>query len=400
MGIIATAARIASVKLREEILGVAESPMVQIATIAESMPGSLKLCYGESDMPTPAFICDAATAAMRAGHTFYTHTAGYRELREAIAAKIFELHRVRYEVPEIMATVGGTMAIYAAIRALVGRGDNAVIVSPAYAIFPNAVIMSGGEPRAASLARQGDRFVLDLDRVGAAIDANTRLIIVNSPSNPTGWVISEDEQRALAEIAERHNLVILADEVYERLVWDGGAVAPSFARVVTDRERLIVINSFSKTYNMTGWRLGWAQTSERTIKAMYKAVEFMTSNPAAMVQQAGIVALRDGEPYIAELREHYRQRRDQVMAALSALPGVSLPEPQGAFYAFPQFSGITDSTAFTGALVRETGVALAPGVGFGRDGEGYIRVCFASTEATIAEALARLSKFFVTSRRA
>ena len=385
-------------KLREEILNVAESPMVQIATIAESMPGSLKLCYGESDMPTPAFICRAADEAMRAGHTFYTHTAGYRELREAIASKIAELHQVRYDVPEIMATVGGTMAIYAAIRALVGRGDNAVIVSPAYAIFSNAVIMSGGEPRPAPLARRGDRFVLDLDRVREAIDADTRLIVVNSPSNPTGWVITEDEQRALAEIAERHDVVLLADEVYERLVYDGRAIAPSFARVVTNRDRLIVINSFSKTYNMTGWRLGWAQTSARTITAMYKAAEFMTSNPAAMVQQAGIAALRDGEPYVAELREHYRQRRDQVTATLSNLPGVSLPDPQGAFYAFPKFDDSTDSAAFTAALLRDTGLALAPGVGFGRDGEGYIRVCFASTEATISDALARLKKYVVSRR--
>jgi aspartate aminotransferase len=385
------------VNLREEILNVAESPMVQIATIAESMPGSLKLCYGESDMPTPAFICDAAAQAMRDGHTFYTHTAGYRELREAIAGKIFELHQVRYGVAEIMATVGGTMAIYAAIRALVGRGDNAVIVSPAYAIFSNAVIMSGGEPRAASLVRQGDRFALDLDRVRSLIDPHTKLIVVNSPSNPTGWVISEAEQRALADIAERHNIVILADEVYERLVYDA-TIAPSFARIIPDRDRLIVINSFSKTYNMTGWRLGWAQSGERTITAMYRAVEFMTSNPAAMVQQAGIVALRDGESYIAELRNHYRRRRDQVSAALLELPGVSLPEAQGGFYAFPQFSAVSDSTAFTAALVRETGVALAPGVGFGRDGEGYIRVCFASSAATIGEAMARLKKF-VTNQR-
>jgi aspartate/methionine/tyrosine aminotransferase len=221
-------------------------------------------------------------------------------------------------------------------------------------------------------------------------------------------VIDQDEQRALAEIAERHDLVILADEVYERLVYDlpsealakegGRIVAPSFARIDANRDRLIVVNSFSKTYNMTGWRLGWAQTSARTIKAMYKAVEFMTSNPAAMVQQAGIVALRDGENFIGELRENYRRRRDQVKAALTAIPGVSLPDPQGAFYAFPKFDAITDSTAFTAALVRETGVALAPGVGFGRDGEGYIRVCFASTEATIGEALSRLAKFVMTNR--
>ena len=374
--------------------------MVQIATIAESMPGALKLCYGESDLPTPGFICDAADAAARAGHTFYTHTAGYRELREAIANKIFDLHQVRYDVPGIMATVGGSMAIYAAIRAFVGRGDNAVIISPAYAIFSNGVLMAGGEPRAASLALQGDRFVLDLDRVRAAIDANTRMLIVNSPSNPTGWVISLDEQRALIDLADRHDLVILADEVYERLTYDSpnGAIAPSFARTVNNRDRLIVINSFSKTYNMTGWRLGWAQSSERTITTMYKAVEFMTSNPTAMVQQAGIVALRDGEPFINDLREHYARRRAQVKAALDALPGVTLPNPQGAFYAFPKFDFVTDSTAFTAELVRETGVALAPGVGFGRDGEGYIRVCFASTEATVTVALDRLTKFVMTKR--
>ena len=386
-------------KYRSELANVAESPMVQIATIAESMPGSLKLCYGESDMPTPEFICRAAHEAALAGHTFYTHTAGYTELRQAIADKILALHRVRYAPAEIMATVGGTMAIYAAIRAFVGHGDNAIILSPAYAIFSNAVIMSGGEPRPVPLARHRDSFALDLDRVRAAIDANTRLLIVNSPSNPTGWMITEDEQRALVEIADRHDLVLLADEVYERLVYGREAIAPSFARVETNRDRLIIVNSFSKTYNMTGWRLGWAQTSARTITTMYRAVEFMTSNPTAMVQQAGIVALRDGEPYIAELLEHYAKRRDQVVRALQDIPGVTLPTPQGAFYAFPKIAAASDSTAFTRALVRETGVALAPGVGFGSDGEGYIRVCFASTEATLTSALSRLRTFVMNHAR-
>jgi len=381
---------------RTHLHEVVESPMVQIATIAENMPGSLKLCYGESDMPTPAFICDAAHEAALAGHTFYTHTAGSMPLREAIAAKIDELHRVRYRPSEVMATVGASMAIYAAIRAVVGRGDNAIVISPAYAIFSNGVIMSGGEPRPVALARDGNRFRLDLDRVRAAIDAGTRMLVVNSPSNPTGWVISGDEQRALMAMAEQHDLMVLADEVYERLIYDGRDIAPSFARAGGDRDRLIVVNSFSKTYNMTGWRLGWAQANERLIKTMSKAVEFMTSNPAAPVQQAGIAALRDGEAYIRELRGHYSARRNQVKAALERLPGVSLPDPQGAFYAFPRIDAASDSTAFTAALVQKTGVALAPGVGFGRDGEGYIRVCFASTEATVGEALSRLRNFVIS----
>lgn len=375
-----------------ELLGVAESPMVQIATVAERMPGSLKLCYGESDLPTPAFICDAAGEALKAGHTFYTHTAGCTELREAIAGKIHALHGVDYKPSEILATVGASMAIYAAIRAFVGRGDNAVIVSPAYAIFSNGVTMAGGQPRPVPLARVGHGFRLDLDRLRAAIDAGTRMIIVNSPSNPTGWMITVDEQRALLDLADAHDLIVLSDEVYERLVYaDGMSIAPSFARLAHERERLIVVNSFSKTYNMTGWRLGWAQGSETTIKTMYRAVEFMTSNASAMVQQAGIVALRDGEPYIRGLRDHYAQRRAEVMTTLAALPGVDLPEPQGSFFAFPRIEGLADSTAFATQLLRDTGLALAPGVGFGATGEGYLRICFAASETMVSEALTRLS---------
>jgi aspartate aminotransferase len=382
------------VRFRPELLGVVESPLVQIATAAEAMPGALKLCYGESDMPTPEFICRAAYDASRAGHTFYTHTAGSPELREAIASKIFELHGVTCRPSEIMSTVGASMAIYLAVRALVGAGDNAVVIAPSYAIFSNAVVMAGGEPRPVPLALDGGRFRLDIDRVRAAIDPATRMVVVNSPSNPTGWQMTGEEQRALYDLAERHDLMILADEVYERLVYDG-PLAPSFARVVPNSERLIVVNSFSKTYNMTGWRLGWAQGSERTIRLMYKAAEFMTSNPAAMVQQAGIVALRDGESYVGELRDHYAKRRTQVLNALEAIPGVSVPEPQGAFYVFPRIDGLADSTAFTADLLRQTGLALAPGVAFGADGEGHVRLCFAATEQTLAAALSRLQQFMV-----
>jgi aspartate aminotransferase len=386
------------VRFRPELLGVVESPLVQIATVAEVTPGALKLCYGESDLPTPEFICRAAYEASLAGHTFYTHTAGSAELREAIAAKVFELHEVAYRPTEIISTVGASMAIYLAVRAWVGAGDNAIVISPAYAIFTNAVMMAGGEPRPIPLALDGRRCRLDVDRVRKAIDAGTRMIVVNSPSNPTGWVITEDEQRALYDLAERHDLVILADEVYERLVYDG-PIARSFARIAPNRDRLIVVNSFSKTYNMTGWRLGWAQGSERTIRVMYKAAEFMTSNAPAMVQQAGIVALRDGESYVCELRDHYTQRRTQAMTALSAIRGVSVPEPQGAFYAFPRIDRLTDSTAFTADLLETTGVALAPGVAFGADGEGHVRLCFAATAQTLATALSRFHEFMADRAR-
>ncbi len=383
------------VPFTSEILGVVESPLVQIATIAEAMPGSLKLCYGESDTVTPEFIRRAACEALEGGHTFYTHTAGYPELREAIADKVRELHGVPYRPSEIASTVGASMAIFAAIRAFVGPGDNAVVVSPGYAIFTNAVILCGGEARPAPLVGHGDRFRLDVDRVRRAVDSHTRMLIVNSPSNPTGWMINEEEQRSLAALAEEHDLVILSDEVYERLVFDR-PVAPSFARVVENKDRLIVVNSFSKTYNMTGWRLGWAQSSERVIRLLYRAIEFMTSNPTAAVQRAGIAALRDGEAYARQLREQYAARCRLTVEALRKIPGVSLPQPQGAFYAFPKVGGLTDSTAFTARLVRETGVAFAPGAAFGASGEGHIRICFAASDELLLEALRRFNEFMAS----
>lgn len=381
-------------KFRPEILNVTESPLVQIATVAESMPNSLKLCYGESDMPTPDFIIHAAYEAIKAGHTFYTNTAGVPELRDAVARKFFELHGVAYRPSEVVGTVGASMGIFLAVRAHVGSGDNAIVISPAYSIFVSCVTMAGGEPRPVPLTREGKHFRLDVDRVRSAIDSGTRMIIVNSPSNPTGWVISVEEQKALYELAESHDLVILSDEVYERLTFDQ-PIAPSFAKVAQMKDHVIVVNSLSKTYNMTGWRLGWAMGSERVTGLMSAAAEFVTSNPPSMAQQAAIVALRDGESYVHDLRKHYAERRRQVMEELTKIPRISLPEPQGAFYAFPQIEGLTDSAAFTLKLVRETGVAVAPGIAFGQDGEGYLRLCFASTQKTLSEALARFSEFMI-----
>jgi aspartate aminotransferase len=378
--------------LRRELIAVPESPLVQIATLAESMPGSIKLCYGESDLPTPRFIIDAANRAALAGHTFYTHTAGYRELRQAIVDNVRDLHGVEYDASEVMVTVGASMAIFAAIRACIGPGDNAVIITPAYALYVNDVILCGGEPRCVPLIGSRDGFSLDIDRVRDAIDEHTRMLIVNSPSNPTGWMLTRAEQQALLDLAETHDVRVLADEVYEHMTY-GMAIAPSLARAAQDKERLIVVNSFSKTYCMTGWRLGWAQASPAMIHAMTTGVEFMTSNATAPVQQAGIVALRDGDAFVAELRTHLVARRAQTLAGLSRMRGVRVAEPRGSFFAFFAVDGMTDSSAFALEILRQTGVALAPGSAFGPGGEGYLRLCFASNERTIDESLTRLERF-------
>jgi aspartate aminotransferase len=231
-----------------------------------------------------------------------------------------------------------------------------------------------------------------MDHLTSVIDARTRMLIVNSPSNPTGWIISEEEQRALLELARKHDFVILADEVYDRIVFDR-TVAPSFATVAPDKENLVVINSFSKTYNMTGWRLGYALSNERLIKLMTKMQEFVVSNPAAMVQRAGIVALRDGDPYVKEIREKYAKQRQLVMDSLRSVPNLSLPDPMGGFYAFPEVKGLQDSLSFAKKLLLETGVGMAPGIAFGAAGEGYMRMCFAASDKVLVPALEKFKGF-------
>jgi aspartate/methionine/tyrosine aminotransferase len=191
--------------------------------------------------------------------------------------------------------------------------------------------------------------------------------------------------------------VILADEVYERLIFGDDPVARSFAKL-GDKERVVVVNSFSKTYNMTGWRLGWVQASERTVRAMASGAEFITSNATSIAQRAGITALRDGDEYVARLRDHLTQRRDQVMTALGAMPGLSLVAPSGAFFAFARVEGLTDSASFAETLLRESGVAVTPGSAFGEGGEGHFRLCFAASEGTIAEALDRIGTYFARGR--
>jgi len=372
-----------------------DSLIRQISMLAEKVDKPFKLYFGESDMTTPEFICRAAYEALQQGHTFYTNTAGYLDLREAIVKKFHEVHDVQYRPTEVVCTAGAVMAIHMAIRSCVDPGDNVVILTPTWPVFSSILTLFGAEARAVPLKETGTGFALEVDRVRAAIDDRTRMLIVNSPSNPTGWVISEDEQRALWDLAVKHDFVILADEVYDRLVFDRPS-APSFARIATDKDHLVVINSFSKTYNMTGWRLGYALTNERLAALMTKLGEFIISNPSAMVQRAGIVALRDGEDYVKEIREKYTRQRQVAIDKLRTVPNVTLPIPQGGFYAFPRIEGLHDSLSFARKLLTESRVGMAPGIAFGASGEGYMRLCFAASDAVLVPALDRFKEFVQT----
>ena len=376
----------------KQALAAKDSLIRQISMVAEKVEKPYKLYFGESDMTTPEFICRAAYEALQQGHTFYTNTAGYIELREAIVKKYKEVHDVNYRPTEVVCAAGAVMAIHMAIRSCVDPGDNVIVISPTWPVFASMLTLFGAETRAVPLTEVKDGFALDLDRVRQAIDGRTRMLIVNSPSNPTGWVISEDEQRALWELALKHNFTILSDEVYDRIVFDRPS-APSFARIATDKDHLVVINSFSKTYNMTGWRLGYALTNEKLAALMSKLGEFIISNPASMVQRAGIVALRDGEPYVKEIREKYAKQRQVAIDKLKAIPQVTLPIPMGGFYAFPKIEGLQDSLSFAKKMLLESRVGMAPGVAFGASGEGYMRLCFAASDAVLVPALDILKEF-------
>jgi aspartate/methionine/tyrosine aminotransferase len=373
-------------------LAAKDSLIRQISILAEQVDKPYKLYFGESDMSTPEFICRAAYEALQQGHTFYTNTAGYLELREAIVKKFNEVHGVQYRPTEVLCTAGAVMAIHMAMRSCLDPGDNVIIVTPTWPVFSSIVTLFGAEARPVPLEEIKDGFALDIDRIRQAIDGRTRMLIINSPSNPTGWVINESEQRALLDLAVQHDFVILADEVYDRIVFDRPS-APSFAKIVTDKDHLVVINSFSKTYNMTGWRLGYALTSEPLAKLMTKLGEFIISNPAALVQRAGIVALRDGEPYIQEIREKYARQRQVAIEKLRSVPNVTLPIPHGGFYAFPKIDGLQDSLSFAKKLLLESRVGMAPGIAFGASGEGYMRLCFAASDAVLVPALDRFKEF-------
>ncbi len=379
-------------RLSKHAVGAKDSLIRQMSLVADQVDNPYKLYFGESDMATPEFICRAAYEALQAGHTFYTPTPGVDELREAIAAKFKEVHNVEYSPAQVVCAAGAVNAIFLTIRSLIDPGDNVVIIEPTWPVFASITTLMGAEVRTVPLATSGSEFVLDLDRLRTAIDSRTRMMIINSPGNPTGWMIRREEQEAVWKMALEHDFVILSDEVYDRIVFDQAA-APTFAAVATDTEHLVVVNSFSKTYNMTGWRLGYALANEELVNLIAKLEEFVISNAPAMAQQAGITALRDGEPYVQEIREKYATRRQVAIEGLQAIPQVSLPIPAGGFYAFPKLEGLHDSLAFARKLLLEARVGMAPGIAFGESGEGYMRICFAASEEVLVPALANFKTF-------
>jgi aspartate aminotransferase len=377
-------------RVRDAIEHLPASRIAEVAALGIGDPAVIPLWYGEGDLPTPGFIGAAATAALQGGHTFYTYKAGLPQLRTAIADYLAGLYARPIGSERILVTSSGMTALMLMAQALIDAGDNLVIIGPVWPNIAAAVSVMGGEPRLMALEPRPDGgWQLDLDRLFAACDSRTRGIFVNSPSNPTGWVMSAEEIGAVLAFARRRGLWLVADDVYSRIVY-GNRCAPSFLAQAEAEDRLIAVNSFSKNWAMTGWRLGWMAMPPDLLPLMEKLVEFNTSGSPTFLQYAGIVAIRDGEPFIASFAARCRAARDAAIDALAACRRVTAARPEGAFYAFFRVAGMTDSLAFAKEVLRRAKVGLAPGSAFGPMGEGYLRLCFARDPATIAEAVDRL----------
>jgi aspartate aminotransferase len=383
-------ARDNSMRVRDAIRDLPASRIAEISALGMGDPAVIPLWYGESDLTTPAFIGAAATAAIEAGHTFYTYKAGLPELRSAIAGYQAGLYGQPIDLDRILVTSSGMTALMLVAEALIDEGDNLVIVAPVWPNIAAAVSIMGGEPRLVSLDPGSDGgWRLDLERLFDACDERTRGIFINSPSNPTGWVISAAEIGQVTAFARRRGLWLIADEVYGRIVY-GNRAAPSFLEQAEPEDRLIVVNSFSKNWAMTGWRLGWMTIPSDLLPMMEKLVEFNTSGSPTFLQHAGIVAIREGEGFIREFVARCRAARDVAIEGLQACRRVTVARPEGAFYAFLRIDGMTDSVAFAKQALREAKVGMAPGSAFGPMGEGYLRLCFARDPQIVAQAVDRL----------
>jgi aspartate/methionine/tyrosine aminotransferase len=381
---------------------VPRSRIRELAEIAMTMDGVLRLYFGESNLPTPQYIKQAAHRALDDGYTFYTENAGLPTLRRALADNYRRLHGVELDpAGEIVVTASGVQALNLGIRCVLDPGDEAIVLTPAWPNGSSSIMMANATVRQVphplvSDPQMGGRYTVDFAALEAAVTPRTRLLLYTSPSNPLGWVASDTEQQGLLDFARRHGLWLLADEVYDRLYYAGaqlGDPVPSVLRRATRDDAVMVVHSFSKTYCMTGWRVGWLVARRDLAEKATQLNEFIISHAPTFAQKAAETALAEGEGEVRRMLAGLKQNRDLCLDALRGLPGVTVPKPDGAFYLFPRVEGLTDSFAFCRKLLEETRVGLAPGVAFGAGGEGSVRICYAAERSILEPAMERLTAF-------
>jgi len=388
--------------MNPKLVQIEQSVTVRIADMARGIESRgkhvIKLQTGDPDFDTPGIIVEAAYAAMKAGHTHYVASRGLPDLRKAIADKLSRTNGLNYDpASEILVTHGGVHAIFVTINALIKPGDEVLIIDPSWMPYASSTIIAGGNPVRIATDQQGG-FQLQIEQIEAHLSESTRLLILNSPCNPTGQVLTAEELEGIADIVDRHNLYVIADEVYEKLIYDDYKHV-SFASLPGMRERTVTINSFSKTYAMTGWRVGYLAASRKLVDQILKMSQYSITNVAPFVQKAAIVALTHPEvqAFVDTMRETYDKRRKRALKELEAIEGIRTVIPQGAFYFMINISRFCrDSTEFANRFLQKEFVGVVPGVGFGQCAEGFIRITFAAAEEQIMEGITRLRHLLQT----
>jgi len=356
-----------------------------------NMDGVISLGIGEPDYATPWHISEAAVKSLEKGFTMYTSNSGIPELRELTSKYLKEKYSVDYDpCGEILITVGVSEALDLAMRAIINPGDEVIMPDPHYVAYDACVILAGGEPVMVPTNQQNN-FEVEAEDIEARITKKTRAILIGYPANPTGAVMEERKLLAIAEVALKHNLMVISDEIYARLTYDTEHTC--FASLRGVKDNTILLGGFSKAYAMTGWRIGYAVAPKEIIAAMTKIHQYTIMSAPTPAQVAAIEALKTGEPDVVEMTDDYNRRRKVIVKGLNDI-GLPCFEPKGAFYAFPSITGMgMDSEEFSERLLKEEKVAVVPGSAFGKCGEGYVRCCYATSLAEIEEAMTRMGRF-------
>ena len=376
-------------RIRPEIGALETSGIVEVFDYGRRVQGLIPLWVGEGDSPTPAFIAEAAKASIDRGETFYTYQAGVPELRAAISAYMSAHYGARLPLERFFVTIGGMHALDLAVKMTVGPGEEAIVLAPAWPNFAGALASNGARALFVELDA-GASWRLDPVRLEAAITPLTRAILFNSPANPTGYVASREEIVAVLEIARRHGLWIIADEIYGRLVY-GAARAPSFHDVMEPDDKILFVQTLSKNWAMTGWRIGWLEAPPQLGGVIENLIQYSTSGVPVPSQRAATAAILEGEAFVAQTVARLKLCRDLMVEGLRATGRVEMAIPEGAFYLFPKIRGEPDTRKLAFRLIDEAGVGVAPGFAFGPGGEGRLRLCFASAPERVAEATRRLA---------
>ncbi len=378
--------------MRRSIEQLPGSRIREVANAGLGRSDVLAFWFGESDEVTPAAVREAAAASLAAGETFYAHNLGLPELREGIASYASALHRP-LAAERVAVTSSGVTALMLAMQLLAGPGDEVVAVVPVWPNLTAQPAILGAQVKRVPLAPRDDgAWALDLQALLDAVTPATRVLLVNAPNNPTGWTLSRAEQVSILDHCRKTGTWIVADEVYERVWFEHGRAAPSFLDIAEPDDRLVIAQSFSKTFLMTGWRLGWLVLPPGHLDAIGKLIEFNSSCAPVFVQRGAMAALAIADDFVPGLVERLRAGRDLLVGGLQAMPDVRVALPRGGMYAFFRVEGQRDSLAYAKQLVTAHGLGLAPGVAFGAEAEGWLRWCFATQDlARLRDGLARLS---------